>query len=353
MAYQILAINPGSTNTKIGWFQDDRMEFKDTVEHKDLKRYSDVMEQKNMRRQAVLDVINGRGFSIKNLSAVVGRGGILPPVKTGGYKVNQRMKDLLQSGKLTPHASNLGAILADEIAKEAGPDIPSFIYDAVSASEFPPIAQITGLPEVKRTSFCHVLNSRAVAHRFAKSQGKNYKDMNLLIAHLGGGITISVHQKGKIIDSLSDDNGPFSPERAGSIPLLDFADICYSGEYDINAIKKRIRGGGGLRAHLGTADCLEIQEMMKAGDEKAKLLLEAQAYQIAKGIGLLSPVLKGNCDTILITGGVANSGFIVNLVKEYVQFIAPIEVIPGEFELEALAEGALRILRCEEEIHEL
>jgi butyrate kinase len=353
MNYQILAINPGSTNTKIGWFYDDTVQFKETVEHKDLHNYPDILAQKDMRRQAVLEMIDKHGFSVTNLSAVVGRGGILPPVLPGAYRVNQRMKDLLQSGKLTPHASNLGALIADEIASVTGAGIPALVYDAVSAGEFPPIAQITGFPEIKRSSFCHVLNSRAVAHRYAASLGKKYAEMNLLIAHLGGGITVSVHQNGTIIDSLSDDNGPFSPERAGNVPLLEFVDMCYSGKYGIHEVKKKIRGAGGLKAHIGTADCLEIENMMRAGNEKAKLLLEAQAYQIAKGIGLLAPVLKGKCDAILITGGVAKSEFIMGLVKEYVDFIAKVVIIPGEYELEALAEGALRILRGEETVHEM
>jgi butyrate kinase len=234
MAFQILAINPGSTSTKIGVFTDDAIQFKKTVEHFDVKNCG-IMDQKDKRRQSVLDALKSYNYAIGDLSAVVGRGGILPPVHTGGYRVNRQMKDLLLGGNLTPHASNLGAILADEIAGEAaregGRAIPAFIYDAVSAGEFPPIAQITGLPEIKRTSFCHVLNSRAVAHRYAGSLGKSYNEMNLMVAHLGGGISVSVHQRGRIVDSLSDDNGPFSPERVGNVPLLDFTDICFSGQY--------------------------------------------------------------------------------------------------------------------------
>lgn len=351
MGYTILAINPGSTSTKIAWYENEGLLFKQTIDHEDLEQYPSILEQKEMRLDAILKFLSGNGYSVDKLSAVVGRGGILPPVKTGGYKVNQKMKELLMSGVLTPHASNLGAIIADEIARKTG-QIPAYIYDAVSASEFPEIAQITGLPEIKRTSFCHVLNSRAVAHRYAESKGKSYQDMNLLVAHLGGGITISVHRHGKIVDSLADDNGPFSPERAGSIPLLDFIDICFESK-DKTEVKKKVRGSGGLKAHMGTASVLEIENRMHGGDEKARFMLEAQAYQISKGIGLLSPVLKGECDAILITGGVARSKFIVDLVTESVSFIAPVEVIPGEFEMEALIEGALRILSGEEAALEL
>ena len=197
-----------------------------------------------------------------------------------------------------------------------------------------------------------MLNSRAVAHRYAKSRGKSYQNLNFIVAHLGGGITVSVHQRGKIVDSLSDDNGPFSPERTGGIPLLHFIDICFSiGDKD--AVKKKVRGGGGLKAHMGTSNVLEIENRMNAGDEKARFMLEAQAYQISKGIGLLSPVLKGTCDVILITGGVARCQYILDLVIDSVSFIAPVEVIPGEFELEALAEGTLRILCGEEIAHEM
>jgi len=347
----ILTINPGSTNTKIGLFRNEECLLKETIQHQDLDNYLDIFTQKHMRKKTIEDFLEKNGYQVTDLSAVVGRGGILPPIQTGGYRVNQKMLDLLQNGELTPHASNLGAILADEVARDAG-GCPAFIYDAVSASDFPPIAQVTGIPGILRQSFSHVLNSRAVARHYADERGKRYEDMNFIVAHLGGGITINVHQKGKIIDSLSDDNGPFSPERVGSIPLLDFIDYCFSGKSK-DELKKMVRGGGGLKAHLGTSNCSEIVNRMLAGDEKAKLLLDAQAYQIAKGIGMMAAVLKGLCDAILITGGIANSEYIVGQVVDYVRFIAPVTVIPGEFELEAMAEGALRILKGEEPVHEM
>lgn len=350
MGYLILAINPGSTNTKIGLFENNKNLYKETIEHDGLDKYPDIMTQKEMRKDVIVKSLLDHGFKLNQLSVVVGRGGMLPPVQTGGYIVNEALIELLQNGPVTPHASNLGGILANDIAKMAG-EIPSYIYDAVSANEFPPLAQVTGFPEVKRTSFCHVLNSRSVAHRYAEEQGKSYDEMDLIVAHLGGGISISVHNKGRIVDSLADDNGPFSPERSGGLPLLDFVELCFASK-DKNTIKRRVRGNGGLKAHLGTSNCRDIEDMMKAGNEEAKLLLDAEAYQIAKGIGLLAPVLKGKFDAIILTGGVAKSNYIVDQVKDYVDFIAPVVVIPGEFELEALAEGALRLLKGEEKAHE-
>lgn len=265
--------------------------------------------------------------------------------------MNDKMISLITEGRIPEHASNLGAVLAHEIASIA--DIPAYIYDAVSANEFSPIARITGMREVERKSFYHVLNSRAVAIKYAESLGKLYADMNFLVAHLGGGITVGVHQRGRIVDSLSDDNGPFAPERSGSVPLLDVIDLCYSGKYSKQEMKKKVRGRGGLRDLLGTSDGREIARQMETGDKTAALVMEAQAYQIAKGIALLSPALKGQCDAIILTGGLAKNGFIVETVKEYVTWIAPIAVMPGEFEMEALALGGLRILRGQESVNEL
>ncbi len=352
MEHIILAINPGSTTTKIGLFKGNKLIFKESIEHEGIEKYDSIMDQKDMRKEMVLQVLKKHGYEVSDLSCAVGRGGLLPPIHTGGYVVNEKLKDLLQGDIIVPHASNLGGILAYEISKEAG-DISSYIYDAVSAGELPEIAQITGFPEVIRKSFCHVLNSRSVAIRYAESLNKSYNEMNLIVAHLGGGITVSVHKDGEIIDSLSDDNGPFSPERSGSVPLLDVIELCFSGKYTKKEMIKKVRGKGGLIALLGTSSCREIEERAKNGDERAKVVLEAQVLQIAKGIGQLAPVLRGKCDAIILTGGIANSSFITSGVKEYVEFIAKVEIIPGEFELEALAEGALRILEGKEIVHEL
>ena len=349
----VLSINPGSTSTKIALYRDEDQVFKDSIDHpqEELDRYGSIIGQIPMRKQLVLDSLKKHGFKPEDLSVVMGRGGLLPPVNTGGYLVNQRMLDLIMNEKIPSHASNLGAVLAHEIAKLAG--VKAYIYDAVSANEFPPVAKITGMQEVERKSFYHVLNSRAVAMRYAKSLGRNYEDMNLLVVHMGGGITTGVHKKGKIVDSLSDDNGPFSPERAGNVPLLDVIELCYSGKYTKPEMIKKVRGKGGLRALIGTSDFRQIEKMIEAGDEKAKMAMEAQSYQIAKGVGLLSPVLGASCEAIILTGGLAYSEHLTKRVEEQVNFIAPVVVIPGEHEMEALSQGGLRILRGEEKAAEM
>ncbi len=352
MPYLILAINPGSTSTKIGLFSDNKLIFKESIEHKDLSKYDSIIDQKDMRKEMVINALEKHNFSISNLNAVVGRGGILPPIETGGYIVNDKLRNLLESDALPPHASNLGGILAADIAKEAS-GIPAYIYDAVSAGELPEVAKITGIPEIIRSSFSHVLNSRSVAMRYANSLNKSFNDMRLIVAHLGGGITISAYENGKMIDSISDDNGPFAPMRSGNVPLLQVIELCFSGKYTKKEMLKKVRGEGGIYALLGTADIQEVEKRIADGDKMAKLVLDAQVLQIAKGIGQISPVLKGKCDAIILTGGIANSSFIVEGVKEYVNFIAKIELIPGEFELEALAEGALRILNGDEIVHEM
>jgi butyrate kinase len=253
---------------------------------------------------------------------------------------------MIYGDKVVDHASNLGALIAASIADPLG--IPAYIYDAVSADEFCDLARVTGFPEYSRRNFSHVLNTKAMGRKYAKEKGGAYSDFNLIIAHLGGGISISAHKKGRIIDSISDDGGPFSPERSGSVPLNFIVELCYSGKYTKGEVLRKIRGGGGLKAHLDTADCRQIEERIAAGDEHAKLVYEAMGYQIAKGIGTICPVFDGPIDAIILTGGVAFSKMITDMVKEKVSFIAPVAVYPGENEMESLTLGALRILREEE-----
>jgi len=351
MDYLILTINPGSTSTKIALYKNEEEIFKENITHPhaEVEMYDSIIKQEPMRMKTVVDALGKHGYKPEDLSIVMGRGGMLPPVKVGGYKVNDRMLDLIYGEKIPQHASNLGAVLANDIAKAAG--VEAYIYDAVSACEFPPVAKITGMKEIERRSFYHVLNCRAVAIRYAESLGKKYEDLNLLVTHLGGGITVGAHCKGKIIDSLADDNGPFAPERAGSVPLLDLIEMCYSGKFTKKEMMGKVRGKGGLRSLLGTSDGREIQKMIEAGDENAALVMEAQAYQIAKGIALMSPALRGDCDAIIVTGGLAHNTFLVEDVKKYISWLGEIVVMPGEFELEALALGGLRILRGEEPAH--
>ncbi|MBQ6808984.1 MAG: butyrate kinase [Firmicutes bacterium] len=349
MDYRILVINPGSTSTKVAVYEDEKELFMENIVHSEdsLSQCSALLEQMPLRLAAVQESLSAHSLQAEDLSAVVGRGGMIPRLKTGAYRVDQALKAVIESGKLIPHASNMGALLVDAIAAPLG--LPAIIYDAVSADDLPEMAKITGIPEIRRQSFCHVLNSRAMGRKFAEAQGRKYEDMNLLIAHLGGGISISAHRGGRIIDVITDDGGPFSPERAGSVPLLYIIDMCFSGEYNKAQVTKKQRGQGGLRAWLGTADCQEIEERIHNGDEKAALIYEAQAYQIAKGIGNLAPALNCSMDAILLTGGLAYSRMLMEKIRSYVGPLAPIHVLPGQCEMEALALGMLRVLRGEEE----
>ena len=352
MDYYILAINPGSTSTKIAVYKNKEVVFTESIDHSDreLAQCTGLRDQFEMRKALVLEALEEHHFDLKSLSAAVGRGGQLPPVEAGGYAVNEAMKRRIIQGPIIRHASNLGALLAAAVAKPLG--IPAYIYDAVSSDELSPVAKVTGIPEIVRQSFCHVLNSKATARKVAESQGKRYEDMNFVVAHLGGGISISAHEHGKIVDVITDDAGPFSPERSGSVPILYIVDMCYSGEYSKKELLSKLRGMGGMKAHLGTHDCRQIEAMIAAGDEKAKLIYEAQAYQVAKGIGELSPTIDGTLDGIILTGGIAYSKMLTAMIAKRVGFIAPVIIMPGENELEALALGALRILQGEEPVHE-
>lgn len=346
--YFILTINPGSTSTKVAVYKNERALFTQTVEHDSavLEAFPTVNAQFEFREKTVLEILKAQQFDCHQLAAVVGRGGLLPPIDAGGYGVNQAMKELILEGHLSPHASNLGALLADAIAAPLG--IPAYIYDAVSSDEMEDIARITGFPEIHRKSLCHVLNSKAMGRKYANEMGKHYSEMNLVIAHLGGGISISAHKKGRIIDVIADDTGPFSPERSGGLPLLALVELIYSGHYHKNELVKKIRGQGGLKAHLGTSDIRDIEKRILSGDNKAKQIYAALAYQIAKGIGEMAVVLKGEIDAIILTGGMAYSEKLTTMIKAYIAFLAPVQCLPGENEMEALALGGLRLLRGEE-----
>ena len=348
MTYRILSINPGSTSTKVALFENENQIFSDAIDHsmEEINAFNEILDQLDFRTRVVEDSLRAHGLDITTLHAVVGRGGLLPPVKAGGYVVNDALKNIILSGTLSPHASNLGALIADKIATAAG--IPAYIYDSVSSNEFEEIASITGMPEYCRYSQCHVLNTKAMGRKYAKSIGKKYEELNLIIAHLGGGISISVHKQGKIADAIGDDSGPFSPERTGSLPLLYIIDLCYSGKYTKKEMVRKIRGMGGIKAHLGTHDCRQVEKMIAEGNCLAKTVYEAEAYQIAKGIGEMAPVLSGDIDCIILTGGMAYSEMMTGMIKDRVGFIAKVEVLPGEMEMEALALGGLRILRGEE-----
>ena len=352
MKYNILAINPGSTSTKLALYENDKEIFCNTLEHsaEEIEKYDKIQDQFEMRKNLVISSLLEKGYDIKSLSAVVGRGGMVPKVKSGAYKVNETMVNRLKFNPVIEHASNLGALIAYEIANEV--NISAYIYDSVRVDELKDVARISGMPEIPRTSTSHALNSRAMAMKVAKMNGNKYSDMNFVVAHLGGGISVSVHEKGRMVDILADDEGPFSPERAGRVPCKELIDLCYSGEFDKKTMNKKLRGNGGLKAYLNTVDVREVEEMIERNDEKAKLVLEAMAYQVSKGIGDLSTVVEGKVDAIVLTGGIAYSKRITALIKKRVEFIAPVEIMPGENEMESLAMGILRVLKGEEEASE-
>jgi len=354
MAHMILAVNTGSTSTKIGVFKNDEPVFMKTIDHDhtELQKFPTISGQKDFRLGFVTEMLEAENIKIAEITGVVGIGGLLPPIETGGYLVNERMLEILTNEEgIAAHASNLGAILADSLAKQAG--CKAFIYDAVSAGILPDIARITGFPEITRRSLSHVLNSRAQSIQYAAKIGKQFEDLNLIIAHLGGGVSLSVYEKGKLADSVGDDFGPFSSERAGGAPLIDFVDFIFENNLTKKEAQYKIRGGGGLKAHLGTASMKEAEDMITGGDTRAKQVVHAMCYGVAKSIGALSTVIKGKCDGIILTGGITRAAFITDLIKERVEFIAPVIVMPGEYELEALAAGCLRIVTGVEKAHEM
>jgi butyrate kinase len=350
--YAVLAINPGSTSTKIAVYEDDRPVFVEKIYHsvEELKIYVNVMSQYNFRKKLILKTLAEKNYDIKKLRAVVGRGGLMRPVEGGTYVVDECMLEDLKSCRFGEHASNLGAVLAYEIGNEVG--IPAYVVDPVVVDEMEPLAKITGIPEILRRSVFHALNQKAVARKAAALLGKRYEEINIIVAHLGGGITVGAHRRGKVVDVNNglDGEGPFSPERAGKLPALEVAKMCITKNLNLSVIKRMLAGGGGLVAHLGTSDAKTVREMIKRGDTKAGLVFEAMAYQVAREIGACAAVLSGKVDAIALTGGLAYDEQFVEWIKKRVDFIADVYVFPGEDELEALAHGALRVLKGLEDV---
>jgi len=346
----ILAINPGSTSTKTAIFRNENKLKGEVISHstEQLSAFQSIMEQSEFRTGLIETFLKKNKFEIKTLDAIVGRGGLLSPMKSGTYQVNPDMLDFLHSN-LLEHASNLGAVLSNKIAGDTG--IPSFIVDPVVVDEMTDIAKITGIPEIRRVSIFHALNQKAAAREASKKLGKKYSECNLIVAHLGGGITVGIHKKGMVEDVNNGLNGdgPFSPERSGSIPTWNLIEWSTSGLYSLPELKKRVTGKGGVVAHLGTNDLREVKKMIEAGNKKAKIIYEALIYNISKQIGSLAPVAAGKIDAVVITGGLAFDTDITDKIKTMVEFIAPVLILPGEDEMAALASGALRVLRGEEE----
>ncbi|MGQ9819557.1 MAG: butyrate kinase [Candidatus Kapaibacteriales bacterium] len=354
MNFRILVINPGSTSTKIAIYKNLDEEFTITIRHRveDLRIYKRIFDQYEFRKQVIIKALEDANCDLKKFNAVVGRGGLVRPIPSGVYRVNQKMLDELQNEVYGEHASNLGAKLAYEIARTIGDNVPAFIVDPVVVDELDDIARVSGHPELSRISIFHALNQKAVARRFAREISKNYSDLRLIVVHLGGGITIGVHKYGRVVDVNNglDGEGPFSPERSGTLPAGQLVRLCFSGKYTYSEIRKMLTGAGGLVAYLGTNSAFDVEERIQKGDSFARLIYEAMAYQIAKEVGSASTVLKGKIDAILITGGLANSPLLIQLIKDRISFLAPIYIYPGENEMYALSEATYLALKGEIEI---
>jgi len=346
-----LIINPGSTSTKIGVFEDETLLFEETLRHttEEITSFPNIVAQKDFRKNIILGILKDKNFDLSTLNVVVGRGGMLKPIPGGTYKVTDGLLADLVVGVQGQHASNLGGIIAREIADSLS--LPSFIVDPVVVDEMEPVARYSGIPEISRVSIFHALNQKAVAKRYAKEIGRRYESLNLIVVHLGGGVSVGPHHNGKIIDIFNslDGDGAFSPERAGSLPCGSLVKMCFSGNYTEREVYSKLVGKGGFNAYLGTNDMRDVEKMMADGDEDAKSVRDAFVYQICKDIGAMSTVLKGQIDQIIITGGIAYSKNVVDSIRERVEWIAPITVYPGEDELLALAQGAIRVLNHEEE----
>ena len=349
--HRLLVINVGSTSTKVAGFKGNNLTLLRTIRYssEDLARCPSMNEQLPLREKDLLEFLKKNEIALEEVDMIVSRGGLGRPSPAGAYEVDEAMcRDLLE-GKFGKHSSALGPAIALDFSRRYG--MPAVVIDPPSTDEFQPLARFSGLPEIERKSALHALNQKAAARRLSVELGREYEGMNLIVAHLGGGITVGAHQKGRVIDCTHGlGEGPFTPERAGSLPTTDLLDLAFSGKLDKTQILRRLVGQGGLFAYLGTNDVEKVEEMITAGDQKAELVYEAMAYQVAKEIGAMSAVLKGEIDGIILTGGLANSQMMTSLIREWIQFIAPVFVYPGEDEMAALAEGGLRVLRQEEEL---
>ncbi|MGE5674648.1 MAG: butyrate kinase [Mycobacterium leprae] len=351
---RLLVINPGSTSTKIAVFEAEKAVFTETLRHQveDLSRFNRIYDQYPFRREIILKWLESVGVEPESLAAVVARGGLLRPVAGGTYQVNAQMLKDLEEGLQGQHASNLGAPLAYNIAAPLG--IPAFVVDPVVVDELEPVARVTGLPELPKRSIFHALNQKAIARRAARDLGHTYQEVNLVVVHMGGGISVGAHQKGRVIDvnNALDGDGPMAPERAGTLGAGDLVKLCFSGKYTLAELQKLIVGKGGLVAHLGTNDARQVEQMIAEGNAQAELLYRAMAYQVAKEVGRAAVALRGQVDRVVLTGGLAYSPQLTGWISEYTSWIAPTALYPGEDELLALAEGGLRVLRGEEEPRE-
>lgn len=349
---RILTINPGSTSTKIAVFNGEDCEYSESLRHssEELAGFEFIADQYQFRKNLILEKLKESGIDINSIKAVVGRGGLVKPIPSGVYEVNEKMKADLRVGILGEHASNLGGLIADDIANSL-PDAKAYIADPVVVDELDDVARLSGHPELERVSIFHALNQKAIARVHAAKLGRKYEDLNLILVHLGGGISVGAHKNGKVVDvnQALNGEGPFSPERTGTLPAFGLAKLCFSGKYTLADIKKMITGQGGFVAYLGTNNASEVERAADNGDPKAKLVQDAMGYQVAKEIGAMAAVLEGKVDAILLTGGIAHNRGFVEKISRRVEFIAPVVVYPGEDEMKALAMNGLRVLSGEVE----
>jgi len=347
---RVLVINPGSSSTKIAVYQNYTPLFLKSINHsiEQLRKFNKISDQYEFRKEIILKELEHAEIDLKSITIVIGRGGLTKPVESGIYEVNDAMRKDLMEGYLGEHASNLGGLIAYDLANSM-PNARALIADPVVVDELQDVARIAGHPKFKRYPIFHALNQKAIARSYAQSHDQLYEELNLIVAHLGGGISVGAHFKGRVIDvnNALDGEGPFSPERSGTIPAGQLANLCYSGEYGFDEIKKMIIGEGGLIAYLGTNDAYKVELRARAGDNEAKIIQDAMSYQVGKAIGEMAVVLKGIVDAILLTGGIANNSMVTDYIKIMVKFIAPVIVYPGEDEMKALAQNAIRIIRGE------
>ena len=350
MAYKILIINPGSTSTKIGVYEDETQVMEETLRHstEEIAQYATIYDQKDFRKDVITSVLKEKGVDLNDIDVVVGRGGMLKPMPSGTYATSPELLEDLKIGVQGQHASNLGGILAHEIASDI--NVPSFIVDPTVVDELQDVARLSGHPEMPRVSVFHALNQKAVAKRYAKETGKAYETLNLIVVHMGGGVSVGAHKNGKVVDVANalDGDGPFSPERAGGLPSGALMRLCFSGKYTQDEVGKMINGNGGFNAYVGTNDMRDLVKMAET-DDNAKLVMDAFHYQLVKEIGAMAVVLGGKVDQIILTGGIAYNAITQEAIKEAVEWIAPVTVYPGEDELLALAQGAIRVMSGEEE----
>ncbi len=348
---RILAVNPGSTSTKISVFEDEKEVWDLKLSHspEELSPFGpNIFEQYGFRRDVIVAALQEADYPIESFNGIVGRGGLVKPIPGGTYQVDQNLLKDLEIGILGQHASNLGGPIAAELALTA--NCPAYIVDPVVVDEMEPIAKFTGNPLLSRRSIFHALNQKAVARKAADQLHKKYEECNFIVIHLGGGISVGAHRKGKVVDvnNALDGDGPFTPERSGGLPVGDLAKLCYSGDYALDDIKRMIKGHGGIVAYLGTNDMMKVEDEVEAGNLEWLKVYQAMAYQIAKETGAMAAVLHGKIDAIVVSGGIAYDKKFIGWLKEMIEFIAPVVVYPGEMEMEALALGAFRVLTKQE-----